>query len=140
MRLRIARDFAGLPDGTSVRSLQFAVCMVADEIAYGSYTRDDGFGTRRLADDRGLGPVEILDLTPALATPAAEQAIRERAEQLDSLRAPMVAPVYRVDRTATGVSVVGMAPDVFRWCEVLAALEFGHPHAAGRCDSGAWRR
>jgi hypothetical protein len=99
--------------------------MLSDSVIPGLYIRDDGFGTRQLIEDPALGPIEVLDLVPALATPAAERAIRARVAQLEGFGAPRMAPVHRVERNGTVLSVVSTAIDGVPLCEVLAALEFG---------------
>ena len=99
--------------------------MLLDNVISGAYTRDDGFGTRRLVEDPRLGPVEVLDLVPALATPAAERAIRARVEQLRGFGAPLMAPPLGVERNGSRLSLVSAAADGVPLCELLAALEFG---------------
>ena len=99
--------------------------MLPGNVSSGAYTRDDGFGTRRVVEDPSLGRVEVLDVVPALATPDAEWAIRERVEQLRAIGSPLLVPVHRVDRTGDGLSVIGAAADGIPLCEVLAAMEFG---------------
>lgn len=99
--------------------------MRLDNVIPGSYIRDDGFGTRQLIEDPALGPIEILDVMPALATPPGERAIRARVEQLEGLGAPFMAPVHRVERNGNVLSIVSAAIDGVPLCELLAALEFG---------------
>ena len=90
-----------------------------------AYTRDDGFGTRLLMDDEAFGPVEVLDLMPALTSPAAEQVIRARLDQLDGFGAPLLAPAYVIERKGAKLTVISAAVDGLPLCELLAALEFG---------------
>jgi hypothetical protein len=99
--------------------------MLLDNVISGSYTRDDGFGTRHLVEDGSLGQVEVLELVPALATPAAERALRARVEQLQGFGAPLIVPAYRVERKGKALLLVSSATDGVPLCELLAALEFG---------------
>lgn len=99
--------------------------MPADDDMASAFTRDDGFGTRRLVEDPASGAVEVLDLIPALATPAAEEAIRTRAARLEGLACPLLAPVHRVERRGERLSIVSAPVDGVPLCELLAALEFG---------------
>ena len=99
--------------------------MQPDSVISGSYTRDDGFGTRRLAIDPSLGAIEVLQLMPLLATPEAEAAIRARVLQLEGFGAPLLTPVYRVEREGEALRLVSAAIDGVPLCEMLAALEFG---------------
>ena len=99
--------------------------MQPDNVISGSYSRDDGFGTRRLMEDPALGAIEVLDLIPLLATAEAEAAIRARVAQLEGFGAPLLAPVYRVERNGAALRLVSAAMDGVPLCEMLAALEFG---------------
>src|SRR5688572_1521970 len=87
--------------------------------------REDGCGTRRLADDRDAGRVEVLALSPGLSTPAAEQAIRARAARLADIRGSGVAAIDGISRSAQGLSVTTALPEGITLADVLAALEFG---------------
>lgn len=86
--------------------------------------RQDGFGARSLVVDPELGRVERLDLTPALATSASEQAIRARAAYLTSVEDNPLGRVVRITRKGDALSVFSVAPDGVSLSEVLAALEF----------------
>ena len=90
-----------------------------------SAARYDGFGFRRFEEDDNWGRVELLDLAPALSTPAAEQAIRARAARFVTGRVPIVAPLYSIAREHAGVSIVSSAPDGATLADLLGALEFG---------------
>ena len=87
--------------------------------------RQDGFGFRRFEHDDNWGRVELLELSPALSTPAAEQAIRARAARFINGRVSVVAPLYSIARAEDGVSIVSGAPEGVTLADVLAALEFG---------------
>lgn len=88
--------------------------------------RQDGFGVRRFEQDPEAGRVEVLDLSPLLATAAAEQAIRARAARFaaDS-HAIMLAPAVRIRRAGVSLSVTTVAPDAVTLADFLSALEFG---------------
>jgi hypothetical protein len=86
--------------------------------------RQDGFGARSLAFDADLGRVERLDLTPALATSASEQAIRARAAYLTSVEDHPLGRVVRIARKGDSLSVFSAAPDGVSLSEILAGLEF----------------
>jgi hypothetical protein len=88
--------------------------------------RQDGFGARRIEHDPEAGRVEVLDLSPSLASAAAEQAIRARAARFaaDS-HASMLAPVIRVRRAGVSLSVTTAAPEGVTLADFLSALEFG---------------
>ncbi len=86
--------------------------------------RQDGFGARSLVDDPQHGRVERLDLTPALAAPASEQAIRARAAYHNSLDDNRLGRVVRITRTGDALSVFSLAPDGVSLSELLAGLEF----------------
>jgi len=88
-------------------------------------TRQDGFGIRRFEQDDNWGRIEILELTPVLSTPAAEQAIRSRASRFITGRAPVVAPLYSIARAESGLTIVTGSPDGVTLADLLAALEFG---------------
>jgi hypothetical protein len=84
----------------------------------------DGFGARSIVTDLRLGRIERLDLTPALATSASEQAIRARAAYLANIVDNPVGRVLRVARTGDHLSVFSAAPDGVPLSELLAGLEF----------------
>ena len=87
--------------------------------------REDGFGARRFESHRELGRVEVLDVCPPLATPAAEQAIRARAARLRQAPSPSAAGVLRVTRARDTLTITSAVPDGVTLAEVLASLEFG---------------
>ena len=86
--------------------------------------RQDGFGARSLTVDPELGRVERLDLTPALATAASEQAIRARAAYLTNVEDNPCGRVVRIARSGNALSVFSLMPDGVPLSEILAALEF----------------
>jgi hypothetical protein len=86
--------------------------------------RQDGFGARALIVDPELGRVERLDLPPALASSASEQAMRARAAYLTSVEDNPLARVVRIARKGDALSVFSAVPDGVPLSEVLAALEF----------------
>jgi hypothetical protein len=86
--------------------------------------REDGFGARSIIEDPQLGRIERLDLTPALATPTSEQAIRARAAYHNSLEDNPLGRVIRIARTGDALSVFSVTPDGVPLSEVLAGLEF----------------
>jgi hypothetical protein len=85
---------------------------------------EDGFGARSLVFDPQHGRVERLDLVPALASPASEQAIRARAGYHNSLEDNSLGRVVRITRTGDALSVFSIAPDGVPLSELLAGLEF----------------
>jgi hypothetical protein len=87
--------------------------------------RHDGFGSRHHAQDAQFGRVEILDLSSALGTPVAEQAIRARAARLAEANSPTLSRVVRITRADQTLSIVSMAPDGVVLGDLLAAVEFG---------------
>ena len=87
--------------------------------------RRDGYGTRRIEQDPRCGRVEVLDVSAALATPAAEQAIRTRAGRFTDGKAPMLATIHRIARHGNTLSVTTAAPEGVTLEDVLGALEFG---------------
>lgn len=87
--------------------------------------RHDGFGTRRFEQDPQFGYVEVLDLSTALATAAAEQAIRTRAARLAESEATMLARVVRIGRSGQTLSIATTAGGGVPLSDLLAALEFG---------------
>src|SRR5262245_3217674 len=86
--------------------------------------RQDGFGTRSIVDDPQLGRIERLDLTPALASFASEQAIRARAAYHNNIDDNPMARVVRIARTGDNLAVFSHAPDGVPLSELLAGLEF----------------
>jgi len=63
--------------------------------------RQDGFGTRRIEEIPQTGRVETLVVSPALATPSSEQAIRARAAHLTRLGPGPVGRVIRIERKSS---------------------------------------
>ena len=88
--------------------------------------RQDGFGTRRFERDPEAERVEVLDLSPSLATAAAEQAIRARAARFaaDS-HAIMLAPAVRIRRAGASLTITTAVPAGVTLADFLSALEFG---------------
>ena len=84
----------------------------------------DGFGTRSTTLDPQYGPIERLDLTPALAAPASEQAIRLRAADHNTIDENPLGRVVRLARTGEMLSVFSIAPHGVPLSELLAGLEF----------------
>ena len=84
----------------------------------------DGFGARSLIVDPHHGRLERVDLTPALASPASEQAIRARAAHNNSLDANPLCRVVRISRIGETLSIFSEAPDGVPLSELLAGLEF----------------
>lgn len=97
---------------------------MARETDQGSSVTQDGFGARSLVADPQHGRIERLDLTPALASPVSEQAIRARAGYHNSLDGSPVARVVRIARTGDALSVFSVHPDGVSLSELLAGLEF----------------
>ena len=87
--------------------------------------RRDGFGARVIEVDRQAGRIEVLALSPPLATPAAEAAIRTRAARLADGQASMLAAVLRIGREGPALSITSTAPEAVTLADLLAALEFG---------------
>jgi len=87
--------------------------------------RRDGYGSRRIEHDSRSGRVEVLDVSPVLATPAGEQAIRSRAARFNDGKAPMLATIHRIARVGDTLSVTTAAPEGVTLEDVLGALEFG---------------
>jgi len=87
--------------------------------------RRDGFGARLIEKTAGRGRVERLVLSPALATPGSEQAIRARAAHLTSLSAAPIGRVLRIERKRAELSILSEVPDGVTLADILAALEFG---------------
>jgi hypothetical protein len=86
--------------------------------------RCDGYGSRRIGHDPRVGRFEVLDVSPVLSTPAAEQAIRSRAARFIG-KAPMLATIHRIARAGDTLSVTTAAPEGVTLDDVLGALEFG---------------
>jgi hypothetical protein len=85
----------------------------------------DGFGARSLVVDSQLGRVERLDLAPALASPASEQAIRARAAHHNSLDDTRpLGRVVRITRCGEVLSIFRAASHGVPLSELLAGLEF----------------
>src|SRR5688500_3936845 len=87
--------------------------------------RRDGYGSRRIEHDSRSGRVEVLDVSPVLATPAGEQAIRSRAARFNDGKAPMLATIHRIARVGDTLSVTTAAPEGVTLEDVLGALEYG---------------
>jgi hypothetical protein len=84
----------------------------------------DGFGTRSTTQDPEYGRIERLDLMPALAAPASEQAIRLRAAYHNTIEENPLGRVVRLARTGETLSVFSIAPHGVPLSELLAGLEF----------------
>ena len=84
----------------------------------------DGFGARSLIVDPRHGRLERVDVTPALASSASEQAIRARAAHNNSLDANPLCRVVRISRLGETLSIFSEAPDGVPLSELLAGLEF----------------
>lgn len=89
------------------------------------HERQDGLGTRRVEIDPRFGRVEILELAPAFAGGAAEQAIRSRAARTADLPPGMVVPVHRIDRTSHSLEIVSAAVDGLLLSDLLSAMRAG---------------
>ena len=88
--------------------------------------RHDGFGSRRVEHDGALGRLELLDLSSALSTSAAEQGIRTRAARLAEANATMVARVVGITRRGQTLSIrTASGEGGVTLSDLLAALEFG---------------
>jgi hypothetical protein len=87
------------------------------------YVRQNGFGVRRFEHDDCLGRIEVLTLTPALATASAEQMVRLRAARMSEVGAGLIEPVHRIDRDDAGLHVVAGSNDGVPLSTVLTALE-----------------
>jgi len=97
--------------------------MAGDADSTSSVT-EDGFGARSIVLDPEHGRVERLDLTPVLASPASEQAIRHRAAFHTTLPDNPLGRVVRITRRAGTLSLFSAAPGGVPLSELLAALEF----------------
>jgi hypothetical protein len=85
---------------------------------------EDGFGTRSITQDPQHGRIERLDLTPALASLASEQAIRIRAAYHNSIDDNPLGRVVRLARAGNALSVFSISPAGVSLSELLAGLEF----------------
>ena len=90
----------------------------------GAGVRHDGFGSRYSADDVQFGRIDVLELTSALGTPAAEQAIRAAAARQGEAATAHVARVIRIARTGQTLSLASVAAPGVALGDLLAALEF----------------
>jgi hypothetical protein len=97
--------------------------------------RQDGLGTRIIEQTEKHGHCERLQLSPVLATPVSEQAIRARAAHPTSLGPGPVGRVARMERKGATLSILSELPDGVTLSDILAALEFG---ADGRACRGKW--
>lgn len=82
----------------------------------------DGLGTRAIVADDRHGTVELLDLAPALATPASERSIRSRAGRFSDFSGGVMATVHRVDRIGERLTVVAACVPGIRLSRILGAL------------------
>ncbi len=98
--------------------------MQGDPATAGQHPAGD-FGVRRRMDDGTLGRVEVLDLIPALATPAAERAIRARVAAIDRRGPEGLLPAYRLERDGARLSVISVMEEGVRLRDLLAELELG---------------
>ena len=90
-----------------------------------SDVRHDGFGARHSTCDSYFGPVEVIELSSALGTPAAEQAIRASAARQTDTAAPMLRRIVRIARSGETLTITSIAADGVTLSDLLAALEFG---------------
>ena len=90
-----------------------------------SHVRHDGFGSRYSSQDGQFGPVEVLELSSALATPGAEQAIRTCAARQAEANPHVVSRVVRIARRGETLSITATATDGVSLADLLSALEFG---------------
>jgi hypothetical protein len=97
---------------------------MAGETEHTPSAREDGFGARSILFDPEHGRVERLDLTPALASFASEQAIRARAAFHNGVDDSPLGRVVRLTRSGDALSIVSHAPDGVPLSELLAGLEF----------------
>jgi hypothetical protein len=106
-----------------VRRLQSHTRVVKRAVPGEPYSLNDGLGIRKIESD-GRTHTEILELTPALATqPVVEQAIRGRASRYADLDIRSFAPVRRIERAGTTLSIVSEMPAGVRLSHLLAHLE-----------------
>jgi hypothetical protein len=90
-----------------------------------SAVRHDGFGSRRVEQNDRWGPVEVLDVSPCLATGPAEETIRARAARFAGGVVPVLAPVYEISRVGTRLSIVTGVSASVTLADLLGALEAG---------------
>jgi hypothetical protein len=90
-----------------------------------SDVRHDGFGSRQTTYDEQFGPVDVIELTSALGTPAAEQAIRAAAARHADAGTGSLARVVRIARRGGALSLTTLAVPGVALADLLAALEFG---------------
>jgi len=96
---------------------------MAGDADHAASVTEDGFGIRSVVIDPQCGRIERIDLTPALASPASEQAIRARAAHHNTVADNPVG-VLRIRRNGETLSIFSEAPDGVSLSEVLAGLEF----------------
>ena len=118
-----AQFFIVSPAVPSARPLHGRAVMAGEPDQTPSVTQD-GFGARSLIVDPHHGRLERVDLTPALASPASEQAIRARAAHNNSLDVNPLCRVVRISRIGETLSIFSEAPDGVPLSELLAGLEF----------------
>ena len=111
--------------GAAVQSLHLLLTMVSQRDQEALSIRQDGFGTRVIEQMPNLGRVERLTLSPSLATPGSEQAIRARAGHLARLGPGPIGRVMRIERAGATLSILSDVPDGVTLSDILAALEFG---------------
>ena len=87
--------------------------------------RQDGFGTRQIDHHQRFGTVEILDVTPMLATDAAEEGIKARTAHITELGAGIVSPVHTIHRDPAGLHIIAGTIDGVPVSAVIDALEAG---------------
>ena len=118
------------PDSDGLRRARpGAVVAAADGMSLHATHRSDvchdGFGSRYAAQDPQFGPVEVLELTAALGTAAAEQAIRACAARQADADTASVARVVRMARKGHALSITTITGPGVPLSDLLAALEFG---------------
>jgi len=109
----------------AARVLQRHRTMVSEPATEPPSLRQDGFGTRTIERTPSHGRCERLQLSPLMATPVSEQAIRARAGHLTSLGPGPVGRVSRIERKGATLSILSELPDGVTLSDILAALEFG---------------
>jgi hypothetical protein len=95
------------------------------QVSQQSEVRHDGFGARHSTCDSYFGPVEVIELSSALGTPAAEQAIRASAARQSEATVPVLRRIVRITRSGETLSITSIAADGVTLSDLLAALEFG---------------